>query len=88
MNERDATEQSRNEAVLEKNKTQKALDDFRKIEAEKVLIEVDDWLIRAQAFRSRGYAEQADAIRDSVIATMEAYPDNLVLRDKLNELKK
>ncbi|MBL7797698.1 MAG: hypothetical protein JNJ90_14480 [Saprospiraceae bacterium] len=88
MNERDAAEQSRNEAVLEKNKTQKALDEFQKVEAEKVLAEVNDWLARSKSLRSRGYSEHADAMRDSVIGTLESYSKNRVLRDKLNELKK
>jgi len=88
MNERDAAEASRNEAVSEKNNAQKALDDFRKIEAEKVLIEVNDWLARAEALRNRGYAEQADAMRDSVIATLGSYSENRVLQIKLQELQK
>lgn len=87
MKERIAAKRSRDEAIAEKNNAKKALDDYQKIEAEKVLVEVNDWLARAEALRSRGYAEHAAAIRDSVIATLNNYPKNSTLQQKLRELK-
>ncbi|MFN0015827.1 MAG: hypothetical protein ACKVU2_14895 [Saprospiraceae bacterium] len=88
MQERNAAKLNQETAVRERDKTQTALNNFRKIEAEKVLLEVNDWLTRAESLRDRGYAEHADAIRDRVEATLKSYPDNPILQEKLIELKK
>ncbi|MEQ1745179.1 MAG: hypothetical protein ABMA02_07135 [Saprospiraceae bacterium] len=88
MQERNAAKLNQETAVRERDNAQTALNNFRKIEAEKVLLEVNDWLTRAESLRDRGYAEHADAIRDRVEETLKSYPENPILQEKLIELKK
>lgn len=88
LQERQKASLRQEEAEQERDKAQKHLERFRDAEADKVMNEVNDWLIRAESLRSRGYAEHANAMRDSVIVTLNTYSENPILQRKLQELKK
>lgn len=68
-------------------RTRQALEDFQRVQAEKVLAEVDDILSRAEDMKSKGYLQQyLDLVNDAARA-MEEYEGNPFLEQKQQEVR-
>ncbi len=75
------------EAVQERDNARKLLEKLQQTEADKVLLDINDMLERAEKQRTEGYQDNYRAFLKKAETTLENYPDNPALQNKLKEIK-
>ncbi len=87
MQQRQTAKTSQIEALQERDNAQKLLEKYQQTEAEKVLLEVNGWLVRADDLHKEGYMESSRAFLMKSDSVLKLYPGNPLLQAKLKELK-
>lgn len=88
MQQRQAAKRNQIEALQERDNARQLLEKLQQTEADKVLLDIKDMLERAEKQRTEGYLDNYRAFLEKAKTTLENYPDNPALQNKLNELKR
>lgn len=80
-------EKEKTTAEQERDNAKEALVKFQKAEAEKILLEVENILNRSSQLKTRHPAE-VEGLRRDAIMLLEQYPDNPILKERLEQLNR
>lgn len=86
--ERDNAKAAKQEAEQERDKAQQLLEKFQQAEADKVWQYVNGTILRSAAeMQRKGYQSQYQSLLNEARNELKKYPDNPILKEKLNDLQ-